>query len=69
METRLTDLEIRLTHQEAAIDELTGSLLAQQRVVDRLRQQLDALQNRLREIESRGQGDGGDAPEPPPPHY
>lgn len=70
MESRLTDLEIRLTHQEAAIDELTDNLLAQQRVIDRLRQQVETLQGRLGDLESRGSGDGAEAvPEPPPPHY
>lgn len=70
MEERLTDLEIRLTHQEASIDELTDSLLAQQRVIDRLRQQVEALQGRLGDLETRGGGEGADtAPEPPPPHY
>ncbi|MEX0732721.1 MAG: SlyX family protein [Aquisalimonadaceae bacterium] len=69
MDTRLTDLEIRITHQEASIDELTDSLLAQQRQIDLLRRQVEALQNQLRDMETRGRGNEPEAPEPPPPHY
>lgn len=67
MEARLVDLEIRLAHQEAAIEALTAADLARQREVQRLRQELDDLKRWLREI---GPGGGGDRNEPEiPPHY
>ena len=36
-EAKLTDLEIRITHQEASIDELTRTVLAQDTELKRLR--------------------------------
>ena len=71
LEPRVTDLEIRLMHQEDTIDTLTDTLLRQQRVMDSLHEQLEALQGRIRQLEDpHGESDpGGHAPEPPPPHY
>ena len=36
METRITDLEIRLTHQDAAVEELTRVVLAQESELKKL---------------------------------
>jgi len=69
MENRLTDLEIRITHQEVNIDTLSDALLAQQRLIEQLQRQLEAMGSRLRDMEGRGDQGGDHRPEPPPPHY
>lgn len=50
MHERLTDLEIRLTHQEAALDELTRSQLASEARLNQLQDQLDVLRRQLHEL-------------------
>ena len=67
VETKITDLEIRITHQEAAIEEMNGVLLKQHQLIESLRAELVMLQRQLRDM-----GTGNDADvsqEPPPPHY
>ncbi len=66
MEERLTDLEIRLTHHEAAVDELTRTVFEQSRQMDTMKARIERLEAALREA---AQGGGPQAPEPPPPHY
>jgi len=68
-EDRLTDLEIRITHQEDMIDTLTDSLMRQQKIIDQLHGRLDQLQHRLRMMEEDQPADTPNTPEPPPPHY
>lgn len=67
LEQRLTDLEIRLTHQEATLDTLNDVIISQQQLIDRLDNELRATRRRLNELDSAA-GDA-DQPEPPPPHY
>ncbi|KPK12439.1 MAG: hypothetical protein AMJ68_02045 [Acidithiobacillales bacterium SG8_45] len=67
LESRVTDLEIRLTHQEAAIDSLTRSNLEQQKLIEQLQHELDRLRAILQEVSSGPAGSASD--EPPPPHY
>lgn len=67
MENRLTDLEIRLTHQEAAMEEMNGVLLAQHRLIEKLQGELAVLQRQLRDINSSNIAHAAD--ETPPPHY
>jgi SlyX protein len=64
---RLTDLEIRLTHQEATLHTLNDVIAAQQRTIDQLRKEVETLKRQLRDMSA---GDMA-APweEPPPPHY
>ncbi len=67
MEQRLTDLEIRLTHLEAALETLDRTVIRQQEAIDGLRMQVERLTAQVREL----------APSPvapideerPPPHY
>ncbi|MBR7070239.1 MAG: SlyX family protein [Oxalobacter sp.] len=60
---RLTDLEIRLTHQEDLIDELNKEIYRQQVKINDLEAILKELAVRLVDIES-------DRPlNEPPPHY
>ncbi|MEN3213070.1 SlyX family protein [Methylorubrum populi] len=63
---RIARLEIRLTEQEAVIEDLNAALTAQWTVIDRLTRQLGRLQEQVEESAFRS---ASGAPEPPPPHY
>jgi len=67
MESRLEDLEIRIAHQEAAIEELTRTNLAQQQQLEVLRVQIDYLKSLLKEITPSAVAPRSE--ETPPPHY
>lgn len=67
MDTRLTDVEIRLTHQEAALDEMNQVLLKQHQLIETLRHDLKILQRQLREVRASNVADQSE--ETPPPHY
>lgn len=61
------DLEVRIAHQEAAIDELTRQSLLQRRQIDELIGHVEKLQHQLKDLaEASGQGEIHDSP---PPHY
>lgn len=63
---RIARLEIRLTEQEAVIEDLNAAITAQWGVIDRLTRQLARVQEQVDESAFRA---GSGAPEPPPPHY
>lgn len=63
---RLARLEIRVTEQEAVIEDLNTAITAQWTVIDRLTRQLARLQEQVEDSAFRA-GQGG--AEPPPPHY
>ena len=67
MEEKITNLEIRLTHQEAAIEEINTVLLKQYQLIESLRAELELLQHQLKDIGSSNIVDSSQ--EPPPPHY
>ena len=67
MENRITDLEIRITHQEAAMEEMNGVLLEQHQLIEKLRGALNHQQRQLRDMNSSNIADAAD--ETPPPHY
>ncbi len=63
---RLTTLEIRAAEHEKAVDELSGQIAEQWKVIDRLQHKLDALTERFLALEEQA------APEIPttrPPHW
>ncbi len=62
MEERLVALEVRYTHLERQVDELSQVLFEQQKLVDRLVRELTVLRKTLSGIKA-GPGDE------PPPHY
>lgn len=66
-ETRLTDLEIRLTHQEATLQALNDVVADQQQLITHLRKEIEALKARVRDLAPANIA----APweETPPPHY
>jgi SlyX protein len=67
VEEKIINLEIRLTHQEAAIEEMNAVLLKQHQLIGSLRAELELLQRQLRDLGSSNVVDASQ--EPPPPHY
>jgi SlyX protein len=67
MESRLEDLEIRIAHQELALDELTRTTLAQQQRISEQAVQIDYLMSLLKELSPSAVASR--AEETPPPHY
>ncbi|MDP4004309.1 SlyX family protein [Methylobacterium sp. NEAU K] len=64
--TRIDRLEMRLTEQDATIEDLNRTVTEQWRVIDRLVRQVEALREQVDEAAARATPRG---PEPPPPHY
>lgn len=62
---RIQDLESRLAWQDDTIDSLNAVIREQWERVDRLEQRMNALEERIRELEAN---EGG-PPITPPPHY
>lgn len=67
LQNRIEDLEIRLAHQEYTQEEQARIQMELQQANADLRQQVQWLRDRLRDLEERGGGPEG--AEPPPPHY
>lgn len=68
MTQAIVELEIRLEHQEAALNELSDVVAKQQRMIDRLLAEvrhLSSAQAQAQEAETPGSA----ADEVPPPHY
>ncbi len=69
MDKTIIQLQEAIAHQSADISHLSDELYAQQKELAALRQQMDALNAKLKTM-AEDQGDAqahGD--EPPPPHY
>ncbi len=67
MENRITDLEIRLTHQEAALEEMNDVLLTQHTLIGKLQDDITRLRRQLQDNNTDGVTE--QVNEPPPPHY
>lgn len=63
---RIEQLESRLMHLEASIEELTDTLLEQERQAGHAREVIKALEDRVRDLSDRPVAQPAD---PPPPHY
>ena len=63
---RLDRLEMRLTEQEATVEDLNRIVTDQWRQIDRLTRLVSALREQVEEATARAAQRG---PEPPPPHY
>ena len=64
---KINDLETRLAQQERTLDELSGVVAEQSRMIDLFREQVRRLTDRMLRVEDTAPGEGPD--EPPPPHY
>lgn len=65
-EVRLTELEIRITEQDKIIEDLSGEVAEQWKIIDQLRFKLNSLTNRFLELEEQTQPD---IPVTRPPHW
>jgi len=63
---RLTTLEIRATEQEKTIEELSGQIAEQWKVIERMQRKLDALTERFMALEEQS---SPDVPITKPPHW
>lgn len=63
---RLARLEMRVTEQDATIEDLNRVVTEQWRLIDRLTRQVAAMREQVETLAERA---GPRAPEPPPPHY
>lgn len=65
-EVRIEALEIRLAHQEAALEELTRTLLNQEK---RIREHADLLERLELQVRALAPADGVSPADEKPPHY
>ncbi len=68
MSEELEDLQIRLTHQELAIEALSGTVARQDQAITTLQREIKQLLELVRELKPSPLGDDA-GNEPPPPHY
>lgn len=69
MESRITELEIRLAHQEHTLEVLNDTIITQHREIDQLKLQLSALEKRLKSLSHAESLVAHESEETPPPHY
>jgi SlyX protein len=67
MESRIEDLEIRLTHIEAEQEQLTLTVLQQQKAMDAMQARIDYLTSLLKNLAPAAVASREE--ETPPPHY
>ena len=67
MESRVTELEIRLTHLEDTIEVLNNSILKQHKEIDLLKLQVNVLEKKLKASQTSPMA--LESEETPPPHY
>jgi len=67
LHTRIEELEARLMHQEAAIEELTHTLLKQEQLLTVQARAMERLESQLRSLADPQTLPSGE--ESPPPHY
>ncbi|TIU41740.1 MAG: hypothetical protein E5W26_04805 [Mesorhizobium sp.] len=63
---RLTTLEMRAAEQEKTIEELSGQIAEQWKVIERMQRKLDALTDRFLALEEQT---GDEVPVTKPPHW
>lgn len=67
MESRIVDLEVRIAHQEASIDELTRTVLQLEKQQALTLQELEQLKAAIRQMSPSLVAPQSE--ETPPPHY
>lgn len=67
MENDITDLQIRLTHQEATLETLNQVIIQQQQAIDHLTLTITQLNERMRSMADSNIAHPSE--ERPPPHY
>jgi SlyX protein len=66
MESRITDLEVKITYTEDLLDELNRTVFRQQQQIDLLIAELTALREMVRNVEP---GEPRNLRDEIPPHY
>ena len=64
---QVAELELKLTFQQRAFDQLNGVVLEQQAELEHLRREVKSLRMLLQGLADRGSGE--DIPHEKPPHY
>jgi len=67
IESRVAELEIRISFQDQTIQELNDVVVRQQREFEKMARDLAQLKGQMGTLTSPMAG--SQAPEPPPPHY
>lgn len=67
MEQRLEELETRIAYQEASIEELTSTMLAQQQTIETMQGQIEFLKSLVKDLAPSAVAPMSE--ETPPPHY
>ena len=67
LETRIAELETKLTFQDNLLEELNHALVEQQFMIDKLQVQLRHIANKLKDMQPSNIASR--AEETPPPHY
>jgi SlyX protein len=68
MDNRITELEIRLTHQEHTLDILNQTIIEQHRLIDQLQLQVSILEKKIKVV-AEASPVALESEETPPPHY
>ena len=68
MDSRITELEIRLTHLEETIEVLNTTIIKQHNDINLLQFQIDVLEKKLKAAQSSSPI-AHESEETPPPHY
>lgn len=69
VENELTELQIKVSFQEEALEALDGVIMDQKRLMDRLRQQLEDLQEKYEILIEQDRQDIPSTGDEKPPHY
>lgn len=64
--SRIDALEVRIAHQDKAIEDLNETITAQWKEIDRLKREMERLTDRIANAEH---ATGPDPQDEPPPHY
>ncbi len=67
MDNDITDLQIRLTHQESTLEALNQVIIDQQKMIDQLTLAVEQLNERMKAMADSNIAHQSD--ETPPPHY
>lgn len=66
-DSRITELEIRMTHQDETIESLSNTIIRQHDEIDVLKLKIEIIEKRLKTAAESQVADQKD--ETPPPHY
>lgn len=69
METRITELEIKLAHAETEIEALNKTVFLQHKQLEELTNLVDILNDYVKNISKQMSQITPPGEEPPPPHY